>query len=100
AHGGGLAGTVAADEAGHAAGGHIERHAVEHAPCSVALGDVSDLEHLSSSGRGQRYGSHPSAASPFRRTPDGGDPRMRLLLWEGRTGGPAPVRRARSPSGG
>jgi hypothetical protein len=44
-HGGGLSCAVASDEAGETAGPHVERHVVEHAPPSVALGDPRQLQH-------------------------------------------------------
>ena len=45
AHRRGLAGSVAAYEAGEPAGSNVERHIVEHAPPAVALRDPSQLQH-------------------------------------------------------
>lgn len=45
AHGRGLAGSIAADEAGHPTVADGEAHVVQHLAAAVVLVDVSDLEH-------------------------------------------------------
>ena len=44
-HGGGLAGTVRTEEAGHVPGAHREAETVHGGDRAVALGEVRDLDH-------------------------------------------------------